>query len=207
MPHGWCRMSGRRHCDRDRRPDPSPSHDPGSVPAQMPGSAQTHPRIMEACWEHYVLTWHRAASSLPARALPSAPRGIDLKGTRGHSVGSRQVPEPEGPVHATHHSQPVDLSGGHGPGGPHRGAPASPLRQRTVLGLGGGGVDAPRRHAFPDSRGAGVRGRRPGGSGGVAGGPGWARRSGYRDRRRTDGLRPCGSWSGWPLWPRGRCRA
>lgn len=40
-----------------------------AVLAQMLGSAQTHPRIMEACWEHYVLPRRRAAESLLARAV------------------------------------------------------------------------------------------------------------------------------------------
>lgn len=40
-----------------------------AVLAQMFGSAQTHPRIMEACWEHYIIPRRRAAASLLERAV------------------------------------------------------------------------------------------------------------------------------------------
>ena len=40
-----------------------------AVLAQMLGSAQTHPRIMEACWEHYILPRRRAAAALLVRAV------------------------------------------------------------------------------------------------------------------------------------------
>ncbi|WP_017587713.1 TetR/AcrR family transcriptional regulator [Nocardiopsis ganjiahuensis] len=40
-----------------------------AVLAQMLGSAQTHPRIMEACWEHYILPQREAAADLLARAV------------------------------------------------------------------------------------------------------------------------------------------
>lgn len=40
-----------------------------AVLAQTLGSARTHPSIMEACWEHYILPRRRAAASLLARAV------------------------------------------------------------------------------------------------------------------------------------------